>query len=225
MKYQLLATDLDGTLLNQKKELTSANKDMINRALDAGVTVVFSSGRCLEEMRDLIPCFPKMRYAICLSGGCVFDLKENRPLFETPYDRKILEAQYDFCREKDAMGMILTGRNLYLEERFYGHLDLVNMGHYSRSYEKYVTWVPDLSKIVYDRSIPIDKFNFYFRKEGEREECFRVFEAEGGRTAACRGRKHAGDSGCSGFCHRRLRPRRCGGSSAEVDFKELALTT
>ena len=176
MKYQLLATDLDGTLLNQKKELTTANRDMINRALDAGITVVFSSGRCLEEMRDLIPCFPKMRYAICLSGGCVFDLKADRPLFETPYNREILEAQYDFCREKDAMGMILTGRNLYLEERFYGHLDLVNMGHYSRSYEKYVTWVPDLSQIVYDRTIPIDKFNFYFRKEEEREECFRVFE-------------------------------------------------
>ena len=176
MNYQLLATDLDGTLLNDKKELTPGNQAALNKALEAGKTIVFSSGRCLAEMSDLIPLFPKMRYAICLSGGCVFDLKADRPLFETPMNYELMRKLWNFCREKDAMAMALSGRNLYLEDKFNGHLDQVFMSHFTRSYERYATWVPDMEQVFADADIQIDKFNIYFRRESDREECFGIFK-------------------------------------------------
>ncbi len=176
MKYQLLATDLDGTLLNDKKELTPGNREALNRALDAGKTIVFSSGRCLSEMRDLLPLFPKMRYAICLSGGCVYDLHVDRPLFEKKMDYGKMWELWHFCQEKDAMGMALSGKDLYLEDRFLGHLDQVYMDHYTRSYERYATWISDLRQVFTDAGIQIDKFNIYFRREADREECIELFK-------------------------------------------------
>ncbi|NIK78446.1 hypothetical protein FHS15_003584 [Paenibacillus castaneae] len=43
--YKLLALDMDGTLLNDTSEISSGNAEWIQKALDAGVIVSFSTGR------------------------------------------------------------------------------------------------------------------------------------------------------------------------------------
>ncbi|SFT01609.1 Cof-type HAD-IIB family hydrolase [Paenibacillus sp. BC26] len=42
---KLIALDMDGTLLNDRQEISSENAKWIHRALDAGVTVCFATGR------------------------------------------------------------------------------------------------------------------------------------------------------------------------------------
>ncbi|MCR2806188.1 Cof-type HAD-IIB family hydrolase [Paenibacillus soyae] len=44
-KYKLLALDMDGTLLNERSEISEENAEWIRRAREAGVTVSFSTGR------------------------------------------------------------------------------------------------------------------------------------------------------------------------------------
>ena len=51
MTYQLLASDLDDTLLNANKMISSGNMAAINEALGSGKIVIFSTGRSLEEAR------------------------------------------------------------------------------------------------------------------------------------------------------------------------------
>ncbi|NIK70208.1 MULTISPECIES: Cof-type HAD-IIB family hydrolase [unclassified Paenibacillus] len=43
--YKLVALDMDGTLLNDQSEISEENAEWIQRALDAGITVSFSTGR------------------------------------------------------------------------------------------------------------------------------------------------------------------------------------
>ncbi|MFX3632078.1 MAG: Cof-type HAD-IIB family hydrolase [Candidatus Pristimantibacillus sp.] len=43
--YKLVALDMDGTLLNEQSEISDENAEWIQKALDAGVTVSFSTGR------------------------------------------------------------------------------------------------------------------------------------------------------------------------------------
>ncbi|HZG84617.1 Cof-type HAD-IIB family hydrolase [Paenibacillus sp.] len=43
--YKLLALDMDGTLLNEKSEISAENERWIRAAIDAGVTVCFATGR------------------------------------------------------------------------------------------------------------------------------------------------------------------------------------
>jgi HAD superfamily hydrolase (TIGR01484 family) len=43
--YKLVALDMDGTLLNDQSEISSENAEWIAKALQAGVTVCFSTGR------------------------------------------------------------------------------------------------------------------------------------------------------------------------------------
>ncbi|GIQ66364.1 hypothetical protein PACILC2_49320 [Paenibacillus cisolokensis] len=43
--YRLVALDMDGTLLNDRIEISKENEKAIHDALDAGVIVCFSTGR------------------------------------------------------------------------------------------------------------------------------------------------------------------------------------
>lgn len=52
MKYRLLALDLDGTLLNSKKEITPATRAALAWAAERGVHVVLSTGRIVGEAAE-----------------------------------------------------------------------------------------------------------------------------------------------------------------------------
>ena len=47
MKYKMIVLDLDGTLTNNKKEITPRTKQALMQAQAAGVHVVLASGRLL----------------------------------------------------------------------------------------------------------------------------------------------------------------------------------
>jgi HAD superfamily hydrolase (TIGR01484 family) len=50
--YKLIALDMDGTVLSEKQKISAENKKWIERAKDAGITVIFSTGR---ERRSALP--------------------------------------------------------------------------------------------------------------------------------------------------------------------------
>ena len=52
MKYRLLALDLDGTLLNSRKEVTPEVKQALRWVKERGVHVVLSTGRIVGEAAE-----------------------------------------------------------------------------------------------------------------------------------------------------------------------------
>ncbi|MDF2653493.1 MAG: hypothetical protein K0Q73_9298, partial [Paenibacillus sp.] len=48
--YKLLALDMDGTLLNEEALISEDNQQWIQKALDAGVTVILSTGRGVQKV-------------------------------------------------------------------------------------------------------------------------------------------------------------------------------
>ncbi len=49
-RYKLLALDMDGTLLNEEALISEDNQVWIQKALDAGVTVILSTGRGVQKV-------------------------------------------------------------------------------------------------------------------------------------------------------------------------------
>lgn len=48
-RYKLVALDMDGTLLTEEKTISAENRQAIYAALEAGVTVIFSTGRGVQS--------------------------------------------------------------------------------------------------------------------------------------------------------------------------------
>ncbi len=75
---RLVATDLDGTLLNSAGEVSSRTRQVLD-ALDAqGVPVVFVTGRPVRWMHGLWEAVGGHGLAICSNGGLVYDVAAQR---------------------------------------------------------------------------------------------------------------------------------------------------
>ena len=61
MAYELLVLDVDGTLVNTKKEITERTKEALWECQDQGIKVAIASGRCTEDVykRQALCCFSR----------------------------------------------------------------------------------------------------------------------------------------------------------------------
>lgn len=97
MNKKILFLDLDGTLLNDQKEITAGNQEALHNALRNGHRVVIATGRPLISaiaQAKRLGIAEKGCYVIAYNGGVVYDLFNKTPLFEhslpLPTAKKVL---------------------------------------------------------------------------------------------------------------------------------------
>ena len=83
MAYQLIAFDMDGTLLDSKKDVLPSSVAAIDEALASGKDVAIASGRCPRMVLMYRDVIPHVRYAICSAGAAIVDLFEAKTLKTT----------------------------------------------------------------------------------------------------------------------------------------------
>jgi len=75
--YKIIATDLDGTLLNSTSDVSDENIRAISELFRRGVHVVPASGRSYSEMPEKLKNNPHVRYYITSNGASVYDKKSD----------------------------------------------------------------------------------------------------------------------------------------------------
>ena len=103
MAIKLIGIDIDGTLLNKKKELTPGTIEALQAAADQGIHVVISTGRLLSEFRDLVEQLPMMRYTVTCTGTQVIDLQTSRDIFRAGMPAEELQRIYHKLKGFDMM--------------------------------------------------------------------------------------------------------------------------
>lgn len=82
---KILFTDLDGTLLDDQKQVSPANRDAIERALHAGHKIVLATGRALSSTLPIASGLGLDRdgcYIIAFNGGQIYDCHTGRFLLD-----------------------------------------------------------------------------------------------------------------------------------------------
>ena len=115
MKYKLLVLDVDGTLLNDNKELTKRTRAALLKVQQMGVHLVLASGR---PTYGVMPLAKELElnhyggYVLSYNGSQIFDVQNGELLFEKrinpemiPYlDRKAKKNDFDiFTYHKDVI--------------------------------------------------------------------------------------------------------------------------
>ncbi len=80
-KIQLIAMDLDGTLLTTDKRLTERNRHALEKAAEAGISVVPATGRIYAGVPEELRALPFIRYLILGNGATVYDREADRILY------------------------------------------------------------------------------------------------------------------------------------------------
>lgn len=178
MDYKLIALDMDGTVLSPDTTITPDTAESINQALDAGIQVVFCSGRCAEEIRPYIEPFPKMRYAICENGCYVLDLKTGEYIDYRGLERWLTDRIMEEAKRHDVLIQMATGGKYYMQDWTLNRLSEFRLEKYSGLLQETGVFIHDLVKYYETFDAPISKINFYCTNMKERSEIIDSLQAE-----------------------------------------------
>jgi Cof subfamily protein (haloacid dehalogenase superfamily) len=114
MKPKLLAFDLDGTLLNSKKELSKANCTALQEMSESGAKVAFASGRLGSSMLQYVPTLGFEIAMLTLNGAAVFsDSQMHSRIYHSPLDSNFADYLIDYHRYKP------FALNYYINDKLY----------------------------------------------------------------------------------------------------------
>lgn len=105
-KIKMIGLDLDGTLLNEKKELTARTRRALERAIDSGVQVVLSTGRPMTGIPEELLSISGMKYIITSNGGRILELETGKVLFENPVPHETAEQILRITQEYETLNEI-----------------------------------------------------------------------------------------------------------------------
>jgi len=114
MKYKLLATDLDGTLLNSKSEISEHTRKTILKAMEQGMMFVPSTGRPLCGVERFATQFPGDFPVIVYNGAAVVMSKSKRVLFSQNLNRADAKEVYQLGCERGVPIIIWEGETLHV---------------------------------------------------------------------------------------------------------------
>lgn len=165
MDIRLIATDLDGTLLDEEKKVPEENMAMLRKCAEHGIEIVSATGRTVKGIPETLKTLPGVRYVIATNGAVVADLKEDRILdtCRLPVETavKIMELARD--SHDDIMYDAYIEGNGYTRQEF-----MDNIRRYVKT-EGMVALVmrtrkavPDSIAYVKEQGKPVDKINLYF---------------------------------------------------------------
>lgn len=128
MKIKLIASDMDGTLLNDRSELTDRTVRALMMAAERGVYFVLASGRMARAMRPYAERLPMNAPIIADNGALIYDLRTDETLFKITLDEPDVLS---VLRETEAMGLYVQS---YIGDDYYFERE----AEYSRSYARSV---------------------------------------------------------------------------------------
>ena len=105
MKKRLLFMDLDGTLLNDEKQITIGNRDALNRVLERGHGVIITTGRPLKSAMDQAHKLGLDRpgcYLIAYNGAVIYDWAKQKQIFYRSLPYSTVFRAFDYA---NAMGL------------------------------------------------------------------------------------------------------------------------
>lgn len=113
MPFDLIALDLDGTLLNSREEISARNRRAIRASLDAGIRIVLVTGRGVDTPIRISKELGLNLPIICAHGALTKDFSANKTLGHVPVPLQYAKPMVEYAEKND------LSIALYSEEFFY----------------------------------------------------------------------------------------------------------
>lgn len=120
--YKLIALDMDGTFLTNEQTISDANREWVNKAIDSGITVMFSTGRGIQNISPYVEQMNLKSPIVAVNGGEVWgapDLLLKRTLMEKDWIAKL----YEMAKEYGAWYWSYAVEGLFNKENWTDNID------------------------------------------------------------------------------------------------------
>ena len=163
MSVRLIAFDLDGTFLDDGKNIPPENLRALTAAAERGIVPVPATGRIVRGIPEAIKELPFVRYFIVSNGAGVYDAKEDRLLYRGDVPVELAIRCYEYM---DTLPVIY---DCYQND----------MGYMTRwMYEScapYFTTEPHMMELIRRLRIPVEDLKETLRQRGEPLQKLQMF--------------------------------------------------
>ena len=194
VNYKIVASDLDGTLFNDRSQVSEENLQAIHALAMHDVQFVPSSGRTLCEIPNILKNNPDIRYVIHSNGAVVHDLKTGDRILNC-LTRDLIAQVLDVIYDYDMHVMFRQNGGSFVDAacEFDGG-------------DAYFNFIPAHRKVIDDYAKPLsrDEFQAYAKAQND-IEVFSMFFHDDDELEACRKRLNAIDAlGVVSVCEHNL---------------------
>lgn len=110
--YQLVAIDLDGTLLNSYGVVTDRTRQTIKKCIDKGIEIVLASGRPKDSIESIAKEIGAEHYFIAGNGALICDIKKEEVIYEKYMPKeKVLEI-IRLCEQNSISYNVYTDKTI-----------------------------------------------------------------------------------------------------------------
>lgn len=170
MDIRLIAFDLDGTLLDDHKNISERSMKALEAAAEKGVILVPATGRIRSAIPKAVLELPFVRYLITLNGAVVWDREKEERIYRKIFSKEQSLAIWDYITQFDAMCDIYEDGQGYMEPK---NLDML---------EEYV-YFPEMIQLVRDTRKVIPDIREHIRRAGNGVEKFNMYFTDRERQA------------------------------------------
>ncbi len=172
-RIKMIGLDCDGTLLNDKKELTPYSKEVLCKAIDQGIVVLAATGRPLSGIPKEVKELPGIRYALTANGARIVDMKGNKVIYEATMSIETAIRILEVFEKYDTYKEVFIGETGFTDAEDLKHVEeyglIPSMVQYLR--ESRVP-VADVVEKLRDKKKPVDKVQALFKNIEEKEKAF-----------------------------------------------------
>jgi Cof subfamily protein (haloacid dehalogenase superfamily) len=120
MEYKLICIDMDGTLLNSRKQISSATRAILLKAHQRGVHVVISTGRTYADALYYANMVGIRSPIIAANGAYIHDQEQHQLIYQSLLSEKLALKILDICNQYHVAPSFHTP-----EKEYYGNIFLI----------------------------------------------------------------------------------------------------
>ncbi len=139
MKYKVICSDLDGTLLNSNSELSQENSLAIEKIVEKGYLFVPTTGRTLAELPPEVRNHKSIRYFIYSNGAGIYDRLEDK-YYETLVEGDTMNKMLSVLEDYDFLYLLHRGGSVRLDKDAYSKVEEYRVWP---AYLKLFKFIPD----------------------------------------------------------------------------------
>ncbi|AKJ41951.1 pyridoxal phosphatase [Pragia fontium] len=117
MKYQIIALDLDGTLLNSQKQILPESLEALTQARKQGVKVIIVTGRHHVAIHPFYQALQLDTPAICCNGTYSYDYQKQQVLSGTPLTKTQAIRVAQLLRDYPIQSLMYIDNAMTFEQR------------------------------------------------------------------------------------------------------------
>ena len=179
--YKIVASDLDGTLLNKEQIVSEENLQAISEMSRLGVEFVPTTGRSMNEVNpSLINC-PDIRYIITSNGAVVFDKKTGKTILTHYIPRDVVSLVLENLRPYNVFIVAKEGGKSYFDKNKYNPEFLNTCGidaYFGHIISQHAEAVEDFESFLLS-SNEVEMIVLFFEFDEATRCCKQIFEDSG----------------------------------------------